>query len=102
VAGAIPVVVEGGAGNDQITGGDAADALIGDTGNDSIFGGAGGDNLFGDYGHDLLDGGIDNDTLLSFGDSIVDTLVGGSGDNDIAFADAIDQHSGVEEVVIQQ
>jgi Ca2+-binding RTX toxin-like protein len=103
VAGAIPVTVEGGGGNDQITGGDSTDELHGDTGNDSIFGGRGGDFMVGDYGRDRLDGGIDNDTLLSFGDSVVDTLVGGSGDFDIAHADAIDQHGDdIEEVVIQQ
>jgi Ca2+-binding RTX toxin-like protein len=58
----------GGAGDDNLGGGSAADTLIGGAGNDTLNGGLGGDSL---------DGGAGNDTLQVYGDSA--TLVGGAG-----------------------
>jgi Ca2+-binding RTX toxin-like protein len=86
----LPITASGGAGNDQVTGGDAADVLNGDAGIDTVSGGAGNDRLIvsgttdfnvddvinGNAGADVLDassmvagmyavanGGADNDTI---------------------------------------
>jgi Ca2+-binding RTX toxin-like protein len=101
VAGAYPVTIEGGAGNDRLTGGERADGINGDTGDDTISGGGGNDLLAGGFGRDQIFGDNDNDTLFSSGDNVADTLFGGPGDDDHAFVDAIDQHTDVENVVIQ-
>ena len=55
--------VEGGAGDDVLTGNAAANTIWGGTGNDRISGGAGNDSLVGDAGADTLIGGAGNDTL---------------------------------------
>ena len=60
--------INGGGGNDIITGGTVADVLNGDAGNDIIVTGAGGD---------AADGGANNDTIT--GGSGADTLTGGTG-----------------------
>jgi Ca2+-binding RTX toxin-like protein len=75
---AVPVRVDGGAGNDTITGGRVDDVLDGGGGNDTITGGAGVDQLFGGGGDDTLTGGIGNDTMS--GDAGTDTLVWNPGD----------------------
>ena len=97
-------LLEGGSGNDTVTGGGAADSIKGDVGDDSLGGGGGNDVVYGGDGNDHIDGGADNDIL--FGDtgrvstdavngairSTVgakdgnDTMTGGAG-NDIAFGD---------------
>ncbi|GBC72841.1 Leukotoxin [archaeon HR04] len=92
-------VIFGGAGDDEITGGN--DILCGNDGNDvlvgdSIRGGAGNDTITG--GNDTLDGGAGNDALSGddilgwLGDDILtggnDKLVGGAGD-DILYGDGI-------------
>jgi len=73
--------INGGTGNDSLTGlaesdsitGNAGnDTLLGLGGNDSIFGGDGNDSLFGGIGNDLLEGGAGNDNIDG-GDGI-DTL----------------------------
>ena len=65
--------LDGGAGDDTLTGGGGADTLIGglgdDTlvggdGNDSLDGGDGADNLSGDAGNDVLQGGQGGDHLF--------------------------------------
>lgn len=55
--------VEGGAGNDVLTGNTAVNTLWGGLGNDRIDGGAGNDSLSGDDGNDTLIGGVGNDVL---------------------------------------
>jgi Ca2+-binding RTX toxin-like protein len=61
----VAVVIEGGAGNDSITGGAAGDTLWGDAGDDHLQGGNGADQLSGDAGDDWLDGeGDDQDICL--------------------------------------
>ena len=55
--------VEGGAGNDTITGNSAANTLWGGLGNDTLNGDTGNDILVGDDGDDILIGGAGNDTL---------------------------------------
>ena len=71
--GAGGIHVDGGDGNDTMSGYDGADdTLIGGAGNDDmrgwggddrLVGGAGDDILHGDYGNDTLEGGAGNDTL---------------------------------------
>ena len=64
--------LEGGAGDDNLTGFDTDDVMYGNEGNDTIngslgddsqFGGAGDDLLIGNVGADFFDGGEGNDTL---------------------------------------
>ena len=96
-ASTLPVMFNGGSGNDTLTGGGGADVFIGGTGNDSVTGGAGNDSLTGSSGNDtmsgdagddfvngnadadFLTGGDDDDTIL--GGAGTDTLDGGAGDD---------------------
>ncbi len=88
--------VDGGAGNDRLTGGKFAEVFNGDQGNDTLrgkggedtlTGGAGNDSLFGGVGEDDLDGGDGKDRL--WGNRGDDVLVGGS-KNDKLFGNADD------------
>lgn len=65
--------VIGGAGNDTITGNNAANSLSGGAGNDSLTGGVGNDTLDGGSGIDTLVGGTDDDTYIV--DSVSDTII---------------------------
>lgn len=67
-----PSVMFGGDGNDLLFGGSGDDIIRGGTGNDRIFGNAGNDLLLGGEGDDHLDGGRGDDIL-----------VGGDGDDDL-------------------
>lgn len=75
----------GEAGDDTITGGDAAETLDGGSGNDSVSGYDGDDFLYGGEGMDLLNGGGDQDVLD--GGAGDDRLLGG-GSNDSLFGSA--------------
>lgn len=85
-----PPTLDGGSGNDQLTGSsfmdllrgqDGNDTLNGGDGNDFLQGGAGNDQLLGRDGTDGLSGGSGNDTLVGgLGDDIA---YGGSGDDSI-------------------
>jgi Ca2+-binding RTX toxin-like protein len=97
-------MIDGGAGNDaiwaalrtqddssdSITAGDGNDTVRGGDDNDTIDGGAGDDELYGDFttdrphvgGSDWVDGGAGNDTITG-GLGHGDTLIGGSGNDDI-------------------
>jgi S-layer protein len=69
----IDSTIIGGAGNDVLTGGTAAD---------SITGGAGNDALSGLAGADVVNGGAGNDTItFTFETSVHDTLTGGAGND---------------------
>ena len=61
----IPALIDGGAGNDQLTGGRAADVLIGGLGNDRISGGSGDDIILGGAGKDDLSGNAGDDLLIA-------------------------------------
>jgi Ca2+-binding RTX toxin-like protein len=69
--------IDGGNGNDVIDGGPDADQLFGGAGDDTISGGTGVDVLFGDDGNDSLSGGAGQDQL--WGGAGNDTLNGGGG-----------------------
>ena len=79
------ILVQGGAGNDTILVSDVngvftnthVTVLDGGDGNDTITGGAGGEALSGGLGDDILNGGAGNDTLI--GGPGADTLTGGPG-----------------------
>jgi Ca2+-binding RTX toxin-like protein len=60
---AIPAELHGGAGNDLLQGGNAADRLYGEAGNDLLNGRGGNDQLFGGDGRDVLIGGLGSDKL---------------------------------------
>lgn len=68
----IPMSVNGGTGDDVITGGVLADTLDGGWGNDRIDGGEGDDLLKGDLGDDRMTGGPGKDKF--FGSSGGDTI----------------------------
>ena len=82
----MPLVLNGGLGNDSLTGGMEADRIDGSDGddfasglggNDVLVGGLGQDALRGGGGSDLLVGGEGNDSL--FGQGSPDTIDGGAG-----------------------
>ncbi len=65
-------MINGGAGNDNITTGSGSDTIYGDDGNDTIYTGGGNDTIYGGSGNDviaassgddILDGGTGNDIL---------------------------------------
>ncbi|MEM9825839.1 MAG: LamG-like jellyroll fold domain-containing protein, partial [Planctomycetota bacterium] len=80
-AGSGPVRFFGGAGDDSLTGGDDDDFLDGGAGDDDLFGSKGADELLGGDGEDYLEGNDDNDRLI--GGSGDDRLIGGSGNDEI-------------------
>jgi len=81
-------VLLGGAGHDDLRGRNGNDQIEGDAGNDIIRGGNGDDELNGDVGKDViyggagkdeLNGGDNNDILVAVGGGQADNAVGGSG-----------------------
>ena len=91
--------ISGGSGDDQITGGDGNDEIYGDRGNDVVDGGLGNDTISGGIGDDILKGSFDDDYIT--GDRGNDTISGGFG-NDIVVgnsgADRIDGNQGDDSV----
>jgi Ca2+-binding RTX toxin-like protein len=72
--------INGGAGNDTITGTSEADTINGGDGNDTITGGAGNDTLNGGLGIDTVSGSGGNDNLVGpSNDGSSDSLDGGDG-----------------------
>jgi Ca2+-binding RTX toxin-like protein len=91
-------VILGGTGNDVLYGAAGDDVLLGGDGNDDLFGGSGNDVLVGGNGNDVIEGGSgrdvligsrDNDTIRGGGDE--DVLIGGwtVHDNNVAALDAV-------------
>jgi Ca2+-binding RTX toxin-like protein len=77
----LPMTVEGGLGDDTITGSPVADILDGGDGNDTIDGGDGDDVIRGGFGDDRIMGGRGNDTIR--GNAGKDQIDGGDGADDI-------------------
>lgn len=67
----------GGAGNDTMFGGTEADIINGQAGDDSILGGDGNDNMAGGIGNDVIRAGLGQDIVN--GNEGADTLVGDDG-----------------------
>jgi Ca2+-binding RTX toxin-like protein len=63
----VPVTIDGGPGNDTLTGTGGADVMRGGSGNDTLYGGPGNDDLDGGSGADNLHGQEGNDTLRDGG-----------------------------------
>ena len=82
--GALPAAqLFGGAGNDVLTGGSAADQLFGGAGNDTLLGKGGNDLLFGGAGNDVLTGGAGDDQV--FGEAGNDRMIWNPGDGSDLF-----------------
>ncbi len=77
LTGSVLMLLDGGLGNDIITGGNGADSLVGGEGADVLNGGAGNDSADGGNGSDTMNGGAGNDSLLG-GDG-VDMIAGAAG-----------------------
>jgi len=73
------VLIDGGAGNDNIGGGSGDDILFGNAGNDLLAGNDGADLLIGDEGSDTLLGGAGDDLLGIDADDQQANLDGGEG-----------------------
>jgi S-layer protein len=81
--------IDGGAGNDTITGGSDAETIRGGAGNDIINGGGGADMIFGDAGNDeitlngtaaTVDAGDGDDTVIAAGNLLFGSaVIGGAG-----------------------
>jgi Ca2+-binding RTX toxin-like protein len=91
---AIALTIDGGAGNDNLTGSAVADTINGGAGNDSIIGLAGVDVIDGGDGDDAILGGPGNETQLGGAGNDVftwnpgdgsDTLLGGAGTDTMVF-----------------
>ena len=80
------LVMQGGTGNDRLTGGALADNLAGGLGDDALYGNNGNDTLDGGDGNDRLGGGAGDDVLA--GGSGDDTMTGSIG------ADTLDLGTG--------
>lgn len=91
------IVINGGGGNDSITGSAGADVIEGGGwGNQTIDGGAGDDTIYADKGNDIVSGGAGNDTFRVSGNQCRnfegwDTYAGGEGnDRLLAFGGSVD------------
>ncbi len=89
-SGKITALINGGAGNNNITNGGENATLIGGNGNDTIYTGSGNDFVHGGAGSDSISAGNGRDQLLGDkgNDTIAggfgkDTIIGGGGANDL-------------------
>ena len=84
--------LEGGEGNDTLSGNSGDELLNGQAGNDVLSGNAGDDSLLGGAGRDTLDGGDGNDRLRTQGSN--DILLGSSG------SDTLDGGPGTDRLLV--
>ena len=77
--GDVRMFLNGGTGNDTITGSRDGDSISGDGGDDSVLGGLGNDTVDGGEGNDTLNGEVGDDSLL--GNTGNDLMDGGDGDD---------------------
>jgi VCBS repeat-containing protein len=92
-------IIYGGAGDDQISGGNSGtgETIYGGSGNDVIFGGNGGDTIYGGSGNDTIDGGEGKDTIIGgFG---ADTLTGGLANDVFKYLSVTDSHGGQADTI---
>ena len=76
----VPSTLNGGAGDDSLSGGDDKDVIDGGDGNDYLYGRKDADSLTGGQGYDLILGGPGSDRIVPFSDSLGDdTVAGGKG-----------------------
>ena len=72
-----PTTLDGGAGNDEITGTNNADSILGGPGADTVFGRGGTDVINTGTGNDNIDAGSGDDTITgSFGNDTIDGSTG--------------------------
>ncbi len=81
--------INGGDGNDRLSGGAAADRINGGAGDDRADGNGGNDVINGEAGEDRLGGGAGNDTVSGGADD--DRLDGGAGDDSLSGGDGNDR-----------
>ena len=79
------------AGTDTLTGNHGQDTLEGGAGNDTLYGGEGDDTLEGGLGGDRMEGGLGND--LYFVDSTTDVVVEGAGQGTDTVRAAVASHT---------
>ena len=84
--------LDGGIGNDTLTGGRVADKLYGGEGNDVLAGVAGNDSMYGDAGNDKITGAAGDD--LIYGGTGLDTIITGAGANKVYGEDGADDITG--------
>lgn len=84
--------LDGGEGDDDVYGGAGNDAIEGGNGQDVLGGNNGEDNIQGESGDDSIDGGEGNDTLA--GDAGDDSLIGGGGNDNIRGGEGNDTLNG--------
>jgi Ca2+-binding RTX toxin-like protein len=89
-ASTLQLILDGGAGNDTLTGNGGANIIDGGADNDVVKGGAGNDLLFGSLGKDALDGGTGNDTI--FGGEGDDTITVSAGNDLVRYTSVVDGH----------
>jgi serralysin len=82
--------VEGGSGNDWLTGSIGANKLVGGAGADNLLGGVGADTIIGDAGRDTMFGGTDSDRDVFVFKSVADSGVGQSRDVIHNFVSGVD------------
>jgi Ca2+-binding RTX toxin-like protein len=75
--------VDGGPGDDTISGTEGPDVLLGGDGNDVINGGGGDDRIVGDRGSDTMNGGPGDDTLVWNNGDGTDVMNGDAGQDDV-------------------
>ncbi|WP_338847351.1 calcium-binding protein [Massilia sp. W12] len=97
------MTINGGAGNDSISGSYFDDRLLGGEGSDTLAGGVGDDNLSGAAGNDVLYGGAGNDTLS--GGAGNDILGGEAGSDSFEFGagfgrDTIDNADALDSIIL--
>ena len=76
------ITLEGGEGDDHLSGQTSDDSLVGAAGADTLLGGRGNDTLIGGVGEDSLEGGLGDDVFVGVED--------GSDDETIAASDVLD------------
>jgi Ca2+-binding RTX toxin-like protein len=75
--------IDGGVGNDTVSGSDGPDLIVGGDGNDVLNGGGGDDRIIGGTGTDTMNGGAGDDTLVWNNGDGTDVINGDAGNDDV-------------------